>query len=142
MLVEAATIVKEAVFPAACGFSLESFNRRTDAENPGYYVGARHPSKAKSGVSGKFASGAQLPKDSPVSPKSGKSHPEGYALLKHVVNLKHAGQTSQVGWPTKPHLLSWTPDLTDEEERKDLKSLFDKRLWNCYHGKAFPLSLQ
>ena len=102
MLVEAATIVKEAVFPAACGFSLESFNRRTDAENPGYYVRACHPSKAKSGISGKFASGAQLPKYSPVSPKSGKSHPEGYALLKHVVNLKHAGQTSQVGWPTKP----------------------------------------
>ncbi|KAJ5515421.1 hypothetical protein N7527_006981 [Penicillium freii] len=54
------------------------------------------------GISGQFASGAQLPKDSLVYPKSGKSHPEGYALLGRVVNLKHAGQTCQVGWPTKP----------------------------------------
>lgn len=40
-------------------FSPESFDVRRDQQNPGYYVGARHPSKAKSGMSGKFASGAR-----------------------------------------------------------------------------------
>lgn len=61
MLLKAAETVEEEILPTRLVvFSLESFNRRGNAENPEYYVGARHSSKAESGISGKFTSGARL----------------------------------------------------------------------------------